>query len=122
MAIANVDNAQRDFSAGEIDISMKRNEEHEVFKKGLRQCVNFRILDSTKLSQRLGRTAKFIDGPRVDEILMSAGNVFYLVFGNGYLRVYNAAGTQVFNSTKKGDGSTDIPWTTASVTGKNCPR
>lgn len=115
MALAKVDNAQRDFSAGEVDISMKRNEEHEVFKKGLRKCVNFRILDSTKLSQRLGRTAKFIDGPRVDEILMSAGNVFYLVFGNHALSVYNAAGTQVFTSTKLGDGATTIPWTTATA-------
>lgn len=115
MALAKVDNAQRDFSAGEIDISMKRNEEHEVFKKGLRQCVNFRILDSTKLSNRLGRTAKFIAGPRVDEVLMSAANVFYIVLKNAALSVYNAAGTLVFNSTKLGDGSTNIPWTTTTA-------
>lgn len=122
MPLPKIITAQRDFSAGEVDVNLKRDEDNEVFKRGLRQCSNFRILNSKKLGQRLGRSAKFIDGPRVDEVLMSPGNVFYLVFGNGSLSVYNAAGTRVFNSTKLGDGTTNIPWTAASVVGSSAPR
>jgi hypothetical protein len=122
MPLQKVSVAQRDFSAGEIDVSMKRDEDSEVFKKGLRQCSNFRILTSNKLGQRLGRTAKFIDGPRVDEVLMAPGQIFYLVFGNHALSVYNAAGTRVFHTTLLGDGATTIPWTAASVVAPGCPR
>jgi len=46
---------------------------------------------------------------------MSPGNVFFLVFGPGYLRVYNAAGANVFSSTVKGDGASAIPWTSLTV-------
>lgn len=107
--------AQRDFSAGEIDASMKRADEHPARKAGMRQASNFRIRNSGALEQRSGRSALFVEAGRVEEVLMSPGNKFFLVFGNGYLRVYNAAGTRVFNSTVKGDGSTAIPWTTATV-------
>jgi hypothetical protein len=115
MPIPSTVDSQRDFSCGEVDVSLKRSEDAPEFKAGLRQCSNFRILNSKKLSNRLGRSVKFQDGPRVDEILMSPGNIFYLIFGNGYLRIRNAAGAQVFNSTVKGDGSTAIPWTTSTV-------
>jgi hypothetical protein len=115
MPVAKIVTSQTDFSLGEIDPELKRDGDSDVNKRGLRQCLNFRILNSKKLTNRLGRTAKFIDGPRVDEVLMSPGSIFYLVFGNGYLSVYNAAGTRVFNSTKLGDGSTTVPWTTATV-------
>lgn len=115
MPVAKIVTSQTDFSAGQVDTDLKREGDSEVYKRGLRQCSNFRITNAKKLSNRLGRSAKFIDGPRVDEVLMSPGQIFYLVFGNGYLSVYNAAGTRVFNSTKLGDGSTNIPWTSTSV-------
>ena len=91
--------AQRDFSAGEIDVTLKRDEDNAVYKAGLRQCSNFRILDSNKLANRCGRRALFVDGARIEEVLMSPGNVFFLVFGgDGSLRVRNSAGTTVFTT------------------------
>src|ERR1700733_13179390 len=115
MAIPKILGAQRDFSAGELDEAMKRADENPLMKIGARQALNWRITNGGQASNRPGRSALFPETGRVEEILMSPGNVFFLVFGNGYLRVYNAAGTQVFASTKKGDGSTNIPWTTATV-------
>lgn len=115
MAIPKIIGAQRDFSGGELDVSMKRADENPLMKIGARQLSNWRILSSGTAKNRPGRTALFLETGRVEKVLMSPGNLFYLVFGNGYLRIYNAAGTQVFTSTKKGDGSTNIPWTTASV-------
>ena len=115
MAIPKITGAQRDFSAGELDESMKRADENPIMKTGCRQLSNFRITSGGQATQRGGRRALFPEAGRVEEVLMSPGNTFFLVFGNGYLRVYNAAGTQVFNSTKKGDGSTAIPWTTATA-------
>jgi hypothetical protein len=107
--------AQSDFSAGEVDPDLERDDENPVLKKGLRQCANFRILNSKKVSNRLGRSVQFIDGPRIDEVLMAPGQVFYLCFRAGGLAVRNAAGTVVFSTTKKGDGTTAIPWTAATA-------
>lgn len=115
MALAKIIGAQRDFSAGELDVSMKRADDNPRMKTGTRQMVNWRILNSKSVQNRPGRAALFLETGRVEQILMSPGNNFYIVFGNGYLSVYNAAGARVFNSTKKGDGSTNIPWTTATV-------
>lgn len=103
-----------DFSSGEVDTDVKRGAD-SVTTTGGRQMSNWRVLNSRKKTNRPGRSALFFENGRVEEILMSPGNKFFLVFGNGYLSVYNAAGTRVFNSTKKGDGTTAIPWTTATV-------
>lgn len=107
--------AQRDFSSGEIDVALKRNDDHPARKTGLRQASNWRILSSNGIQNRPGRSAMFFESGRVEEVIMSPGNLFYLAFGAGYLRVYNAAGTRVFSSTVKGDGATLIPWTSATV-------
>lgn len=115
MAIPKIIGAQRDFSGGELDESMKRADENPIMKIGARQMSNWRVLSSGAVKDRPGRRAIFLETGRVEQILMSPGNVFYLVFGAGYLRVYNAAGTQVFATTVKGDGSTAIPWTLATV-------
>ncbi len=118
MAIPKIEGAQRDFSAGEVDVTMKRADEHPLMKTGARQCANWRILNSRALQNRPGRRALFgglAGGGRVDEITMSPGNTFYLAFGTGVLLVYNAAGAVVFTTTKKGDGVTSIPWTAATV-------
>jgi hypothetical protein len=115
MAIAKITGAQRDFSGGELDVAMKRADENPLMKIGARQASNWRILNSGAATNRPGRSALFPAAGRVEEVLMSPGNIFFLVFGAGSLSVYNAAGTQVFTSTLKGDGSTNIPWTTATV-------
>jgi hypothetical protein len=115
MAIPKIQGAQRDFSAGELDVSMKRADDNPIMKAGARQLSNWRIRNSKSVTNRPGRSALFIETGRVEEVLMSPGNTFFLVFGNGYLSVYNAAGTRVFTSTKLGDGTTTIPWTTATI-------
>lgn len=114
MAIPKIVGAQRDFSGGELDESMKRADENPVMKTGARQMSNWRVLSSGAVDDRPGRRVLFLETGRVEKVLMSPGNVFYPVFGPGYLRVYNAAGTKVFSSTVKGDGSTPIPWTLAT--------
>jgi len=115
MAIPKITGAQRDFSGGELDVSLKRSDENPIMKIGCRQLSNKRVLSSGAASERPGRRALFQEAGRVEEILMSPGNVFYLVFGVGYLRVFNAAGARVFNSTVKGDGSTLIPWSATTI-------
>lgn len=110
-----IEGAQRDFSFGEIDAALKRADDHPARKAGLRQMVNARILNSGAIQDRPGRSALFLEQGRVEKVLMSPGNLFYLAFGAGYLRVYNVAGVQVFSSTKKADGATNIPWTLATV-------
>lgn len=107
--------SQRDFSAGEVDPSLKRSEDNPFFKTSCRQCSNFLITDTKKLRNRFGRTAIFDENQRVDEVLMSPGNVFFLVFGQDKLVVRNASGGFVFGTIFKGDGFTPLPWTNASV-------
>lgn len=115
MAQAKVITSQTDFSAGEVDPTIRRNEAHPAFKAGAAACSNFRILDTAGLSNRFGRSIKFIDDARIDEVLMAPGQAFELVFGNHKLSVRNAAGAVVFTSALLGDGVTAIPWTTATV-------
>ena len=115
MAIPKIIGAQRDFSAGELDLSMKRADETPMMKIGARQLSNWRLLHGGAVQNRSGRRAILIEAGRVEEILMAPGQVFYLVFGVAYLRVYNAAGTRVFNSTLLGDGVTTVPWTSATI-------
>lgn len=117
MAIAKIQGSQRDFSAGELDVAMKRADENPIMKAGLRQASNGRILNSKAIQNRPGRRALFREAGRVEEVLIASGSAFYLVFGNGYLRVYDSTGTQVFTSSLMGDGVTAIPWTTATLSG-----
>src|SRR5215472_4103156 len=115
MAVPKTVSVQSDFSAGEIDPSAKRGDADKTLHAGLRQCANFRVLDTKKLKNRFGRSIKFVDGPRIDEVLMSPGNVFELCFSAGRIRVRDANGAQVFTSTKLGDGTTNIPWIANNV-------
>jgi hypothetical protein len=103
-----------DFSSGEVDADLKRGGAPATATGG-RQMANWRVLNSGKKTNRPGRTALFLETGRVEPILMSPGNKFFLAFGAGYLRVYNAAGARVFSSTVKGDNATAIPWTLATV-------
>lgn len=107
--------AQRDFSFGEIDIDLKRADEHPARKGGLRQMSNMRIHNSGALESRPGRSALFLanTSSRIEEITMSPGNIFKLAFGAGGLRVINSAGAQVAgftNQNQTGGGLTPLPW------------
>ena len=106
MAIAKITGAQIDFSAGELDESVKRANE-SIQKIGARQMSNWRILSSRAVQNRPGRSALFLERGRVEQITMKPGQNFYLVFGNGYLRVYNTAGTQIVFQDRKGY---EDPW------------
>jgi len=103
--IPKIQGAQRDFSAGEIDVTMKRADENPLMKSGARQCANLRILNSRAVTNRPGRRALFLETGRVEEILMLSAtpgvvNTFYLVFSNnGILRVYDSTGARVFTQS-----------------------
>jgi hypothetical protein len=100
--------AQRDFSAGQVDPNVKRNEDHPAYKTGLRQAINARQLNTKGLANRFGRSAQFFDGPRVEEILMGPGFPFLLCFAAGQLQLRQTNGTVVFTAT-------GLPWTAANV-------
>src|SRR5579872_1185879 len=114
MPIPKIQGAQRDFSAGELDEALKRSDENPIMKIGARQLLNWRVLNNGAVKHRPGRRALFQEKGRVEEVLMAPGQTFFLAFGPGYLKVYNYAGTLVFSSTVKGDGSTPLPWTQAT--------
>lgn len=109
MAVAKVVEGQRNFSGGEADASIKRSDEIPLLKAAGRQMRNWRILNSGSMTNRPGRTILGLEGPRVEEVFMTPTQKFYLVFGNTYLRVYNAAFTKVF------DSGNSMPWTTTTA-------
>ncbi|HEY1489445.1 MAG TPA: hypothetical protein VGF90_00280, partial [Verrucomicrobiae bacterium] len=82
-----------------------------VKKNGARQMSNWRILSSRTVQNRSGRTALFREDGRVEEIAMPKGNTFFIVFGTNVVKIYNAAGTLVFNS------GAVYPWTLATIGG-----
>jgi hypothetical protein len=107
---------QTDFSYGEVDVTLKRADNHPARKAGLRQMANARLLNSGGLQDRPGRAAVFPipDGDRVEELVMSPGNTFKFVFGNGSIYIKDSTGVQVRKITQKGDGN-PLPWTIDQV-------
>lgn len=92
-----IQGSQFDFSYGEVDTDLKRNDSHPARKGGLRQMLNARIHNSGIIQNRSGRSALFptTTSTRIEELTMSSGNDFKLAFEALGLRVFNAAGTQV---------------------------
>jgi hypothetical protein len=120
MAIPKIINAQRDFSAGELDESVKRADELGVMKAGAREMLNWRILSSKSIANRPGRSALFtLEGGlsgRVEEFVVR-GTLFYLAFSAGGIGVFSAGGvflgsvtSFVFNGV-----TTPLPWTAATL-------
>jgi hypothetical protein len=106
--------SQTDFSYGEVDPDLKRADGHPARKGGLRQASNVRIHNSGTLQNRSGRSALFpTTGVRIEEITISPGNDFKLVFGPGTLQIYNSAGVAVV-ITRIGT-PTAFPWTALDV-------
>jgi hypothetical protein len=107
---------QRDFSYGEVDVDLKRNDDHPARKAGLRQMLNHRIHNSGVLGQRSGRSALYPApvAARTEELTMSPGNDFKIEFGAGQLRIMNAAGAQVQLFTLQGNGAA-LPWTAVNT-------
>lgn len=114
-----IQGSQHDFSFGEVDVALKRSDDHPARKAGLRQMANARILNSNSIQNRPGRRALFpTSGARTEEVVMSPGNVFKIAFGatiaTGEIRIYNSAGAQVALFQTQGSGKL-LPWTTATV-------
>jgi hypothetical protein len=111
-----IQGSQNDFSSGEVDVSLKRRDDHPARKTGLRQMANMRILNSGGIQNRPGRTALFPAAglTRIEEITMSAGNAFKIAFGAGVLKIFNAAGAVVATATLQGNGAA-LPWTAGNV-------
>jgi len=105
MAVQKANNAQRDFSGGEADAWIKRGDDLPEHKSVARQMSNWRPLSSRALANRPGRRILGVENSRVDEVIMSPGQSFFLVFGGSYVRVYNAAFAKVF------DSGLVFPWT-----------
>jgi len=108
--------AQRDFSFGEVDPTLKRADDHPARKAGLRQMANFRILNSGGVQDRSGRRALF-PAPhveRIEEVTMSPGNIFKIAFGAGYIFIYDANGALIKQFDKQGNGAY-LPWSAADI-------
>lgn len=109
MPLPKVITAQRDFSAGQVNIEIKRSDDHPFLKAGARQMSNWRI-QHRGITNRPGRRVLFLDGPRCDEVFMQENNLFRLIFLDQRLKVRNAAGTVVYDS-----GAGALPWQDSSV-------
>jgi hypothetical protein len=110
-----IQGSQRDFSSGEIDVSLKRSDDHPARKTGLRQMSNARILNSGAVQNRPGRRAimPFQNGSRTEEVTMSPGNTFKFVFGDHLLGIYSADGQGLISIPVQGNGAA-VPWTNAT--------
>lgn len=114
MAIPKIIGAQRDFSAGEVDVALKRADESEARKRGARQLSNWRILNAGNVQDRPGRSLQFpiSNGcTRVEEFTISPGNTFKIAFGSGRYQIITSAGVVVLNRTMQGNGVAALPWT-----------
>ena len=88
---------------------MKRADENPAMKAGARQMLNWRILNSRAVQQRPGRSIQFLETGRVEEVRMSPGNIFYIVFTpTGRLRIYSLVGVLLFDQG-------GFPWSTSTL-------
>src|SRR6266852_2668085 len=107
---------QRDFSYGEVDPDLKRNDDHPARKGGLRQMANARIRNSGAIQNRSGRRALYraLDGDlRTERITLSAGHDFDIQFAPGLLKIIDSSGTVVGRFANQGGGAA-IPWVSQS--------
>src|SRR5215469_8793410 len=120
MPIPKITGAQIDFSAGELDDSVKRAHD-SIQKIGARQMSNWRVLSSRALQNRPGRSALFAAGGRTEELPMPDGTVFFLNFAAGSISVFSLAGAPVFTASTIHRVPTDvgfaIPWTVSTLGG-----
>lgn len=97
MALPKGIDVQRDFTAGEIDVTAKRRDDDEFVKRGMRQLSNSRILNTGAVTQRPGRIAlqNLQVQARVEEVLMAPGIKYRLNFVAGFLRISDTTGAVV---------------------------
>jgi hypothetical protein len=111
--------AQRDFSSGELNVDATRRDDQPVMRAGARQLRNVRVLNSGAVTNRAGRRALFGGAPRVDEVLVAPGLLFYLRFYATSLEIYDANFNQVGINTNAYLWTTDtvrqIVWTVVPI-------
>src|ERR1700723_1708286 len=91
-----IQGSQNDFSAGEVDLSLKRADTNPVRKAGCRQLSNFRIQSSGSVTNRPGRSLLFIQGGRTEEVIVAPGTIYRLCFGgDGSLTIRDHSGAVV---------------------------
>lgn len=118
MPAQKIQGSQHDFSSGEVDLALKRADDHPARKTGLRQMSNMRILNPGGIQNRSGRSALFPapNTRRIEKVTMSPGNDFFLSFGNGSLTIFNSAGSQVATFVARGGGGgAALPWSLATA-------
>lgn len=111
-----IQGSQTDFSFGEVDVALKRNDQHPARKAGLRQMSNARILNSGGIQDRSGRRALFpiTQGlTRIEKFTMTAGNNFKIGFGPGVAQIISDAGV-LLNSFANQGNSAALPWVSAA--------
>src|SRR5882757_7359194 len=108
--------AQRDFSFGEVDVALKRSDDHPARKAGLRQMANARILNSGSIQDRPGRRALYPvtnGGTRTERFTISAGLNFDIQFAPNRLKIIDATGNVVGNFIAQGNNdASPLPWVT----------
>jgi hypothetical protein len=113
LPIQKVVNAQRDFSGGQIDIELKRDDTSAVLKAGARQCENFRVLNSKNLRNRPGRSIKYlqVQTGRVDQVRLSPTLVVDVLFGgDGALAICDINGAVLASAP-----AASYPWRIGNV-------
>jgi hypothetical protein len=111
-----IQGSQRDFSFGEVDIDLKRSDDHPARKGGLRQMSNARIHNSNAISNRSGRRALYptlAGAIRTERFAIQSGVIYDIQFLPNRLRIINAAGVTVLDKTTQGNGAA-LPWVTAA--------
>src|SRR6266704_2204198 len=112
-----IQGAQRDFSFGQIDVELKRADDHPARKAGLRQMANARNLNSGAVQNRPGRRALFPIGSnasRVEEFTIAPGKTFKIAFGPHILVFYDLNNAIISTIALQGNGAA-LPWVTANV-------
>ncbi|WP_441267986.1 hypothetical protein AB7G19_17120 [Bradyrhizobium sp. 215_C5_N1_1] len=115
--VQKIPGAQRDFSFGEVDVTLKWADDHPARKAGLRQAKNTRLLNAGGAQNRSGRRALFpvSNGcTRFEKFTIAAGVDFKIGFGNGRLQFLNSADAVVNEFTTQANGAA-LPWTTANL-------
>jgi hypothetical protein len=109
-----IQGSQRDFSSGEIDVALKRSDDHPARKTGLRQMSNARILNSGAVQNRSGRRALYPvieGGKRTERFTISSGHVFDIQFAAFRVKIIDSIGGTVANFTARALGAGGLPWT-----------
>lgn len=109
--IPKIEGSQRDFSAGEVDVELKRGDENPILKAGVRQMSNWRILNSKAVTNRPGRSILYTQDGRTERVLIAAGVTYDLCFGNdGSLKIRDSTGAVVASQP-----AATYPWLTATL-------